>query len=83
MVVLSDARPPSDRDFEHWILRDAPVSAGVVRAAADGSATIELTIDDPGSVRGFALSLEPAGGARGDPPPVVVTAGTLPVPETG
>ena len=63
--------PPAavGKDYQLWTVeagRKDPVSAGVVKVGADGSAEIEFQPQDDGSkaeVAAFALSMERAGGA--------------------
>ncbi len=75
-VLLKNSKPPSGRDYELWMLRkdQSPKSLGLV----SGLAMVEGHA--PGAI-GFAISLEPKGGAKpkgGPPTGPVVCAGTLP-----
>ena len=74
-LKLANFRPPADKDYELWMLRkdQAPKSLGLVSGLGmvKGNA--------PGAT-GFAISLEPTGGAmpKGGPPTgPVVCAGKL------
>lgn len=76
-IKLTNFRPPANKDYELWMLREnrGPKSLGLVSGLGmvKGNA--------PGAT-GFALSLEPKGGAtpRGGPPtgPVVCTGKLAP-----
>jgi anti-sigma-K factor RskA len=66
LVFAANQLPPlpAGRIYQVWFLtKGAPVSAGLVRPDADGSAT--AAFDTPGDLTvptGFAVSLEPDGG---------------------
>ena len=76
-LKLTNFRPPADKDYELWMLREnqAPTSLGLVSGLGmvKGNA--------PGAT-GLAISLEPKGGAtpKGGPPtgPVVCTGKLAP-----
>ena len=55
---------PEGMEYQLWILREGePVSAGVFRVAADGSAMLEVrAIPDPREIAAFQVTIEPAGG---------------------
>lgn len=76
---LRNARAPAGKDYELWALRGEPVSLGVIEAFPDGRATFVLHLSESTEdLEGFAISLEPEGGARGGPPTDVVATGLLP-----
>ena len=75
-ILLKNFKPPSGKDYELWMLRkdQNPKSLGLV----SGLAMVEGKA--PGAT-GFAISLEPKGGAKpkgGPPTGPVVCEGTLP-----
>ncbi|MGQ0614618.1 MAG: anti-sigma factor domain-containing protein [Planctomycetaceae bacterium] len=81
ILLFENYRAPEGRDFELWALRGGtPVSLGLLRADAEGRAEVRLRgLAEPAAIDGFAVSLEPAGGAPKGGPPTgpVVSAGML------
>ncbi len=81
ILLFENYRAPEGRVFELWALRGGtPASLGLLRADAAGRAEVRLHgLAEPGAIDGFAVSLEPAGGAPKGGPPTgpVVSAGML------
>lgn len=57
-------QPPSDKDYQLWILRgNQPIDAGVFSTDAEGAAVSTIdTIADSANLSAFAVTLEPKGG---------------------
>ncbi|NJN14775.1 MAG: anti-sigma factor, partial [Planctomycetes bacterium] len=69
--------PRGGSDYELWVIRDGePRSLGVVRPDDEGR--LSILVGDFGTPAAFALSREPAGGARGGPPTTVLSVGAVP-----
>ncbi len=77
VLLLQDLpRPPADRTYQVWVIRDGPpASAAVLQPGAGGQQVIELQQDLEGA-RTVAVSVEPAGGSPSPTGPVVL-AGNL------
>lgn len=65
VLVFDGFTPPAGRDYQLWAMKGESVeSLGVIRADAAGHAVMRLAIAaEPAELTGFAVSLEPAGGA--------------------
>jgi len=77
VAVLGKGLPPpqAGRVYELWAIRGdgTPEAAGTLEAAGGRSFAVRLRqVSEPGAVRQFALSVEPAGGAERPTGPMVL-----------
>jgi anti-sigma-K factor RskA len=77
VAVLGKGLPPpqAGRVYELWAIRDdgTPEAAGTLEAAGGRSFAVRLRqVSEPGAVRQFGLSVEPAGGAERPSGPMVL-----------
>ncbi len=77
VAVLGKGLPPpqAGRVYELWAIRGdgTPEAAGTLEAAGERSFAVRLRqVSEPGAVRQFALSVEPAGGAERPSGPMVL-----------
>ena len=65
VIVFENFTAPGGHDYQLWALRGAGVaSLGLIRPDASGHAVLKLeNAGEPGTLAGFAVSLEPAGGS--------------------
>jgi anti-sigma-K factor RskA len=79
VLTFENFAAPAGKDYQLWALRpDGVASLGLIKAGADGRATLRLeNVGDPATLGGFAVSLEPAGGSPNPAAPTgpVVMAG--------
>ena len=75
ILIASGLDPaPEGKAYEVWVIgKAAPVPAGVFQVDASGRAVVRLPpVPDPGSVKTFAVTLEPAGGVSAPTGPMVL-----------
>jgi len=75
ILVASGLDPaPEGKAYEVWVIgKNAPVPAGVFQVDASGRAVVRLPpVPDPGNVKTFAVTLEPAGGVSAPTGPMVL-----------
>ena len=77
LIVTRLTPPGQGHDYQLWVIEDGqpePVSAGLVRVDSVGAAAIGFKLADPGraQVKGFALSLEQAGGSAKNRGPILL-----------
>lgn len=55
---------PSEKDYQLWVIADGkPISAGLLKRAPDGSATVDVgSLPAPDTISTWAVTIEPAGG---------------------
>ncbi len=56
---------PSDKDYQLWVIRDKPISAGVFSVTSESDKFFmikNMAVTDPKLISAFAITLEPKGG---------------------